>query len=1190
MSNSFDWSSRFYEAPASPASTNVTQHQAAQLTLRENELWYRALFDHTHDGVVLVDLQGRIIELNQQAAMLCGYTREELIGQPWTQVAAPHERERGALQFAQLLNGASLQLYEATLITKLGVEFSVEVNAALVRDANGEPLHLQGVFRDISTRQQVQQAQQETAAWYRSITESLAEGLLITDEHDEVLYLNHRITELTGYTVDDLLGKPASSVLLPPEAWPTTQYNNQRRVQGVTEQYELQIVCKDGSRRWINNTASPLRNNAGDVVATLGTITDITEHKRVLQRNAAWSALGHQLSSATTAVEAARIIATVADELIGWDAYSLLLYNADTDTLRSVLDVDVIDGVRQELPTDDVVAAPGPFTRRTLVEGPFLLLPPEQLSLLISPVGFGDTNRPSASLMFVPIKHDEQNIGVLTIQSYTPNAYTDDDLHLLQTLADHGSGALKRVHAEAEHKRIARQSAMFSALGQQLSAATTVVDAARIITTVADELISWDACSLALYNAENDTVQTVINMDLVDGVRQEVAPVLAGRSPGTLSRRAIIEGPQLLLPAQPSLMQPGLTPFGDVSRPSASLMFVPIKRDDQSIGVLSIQSYIPQAYTDDDLHLLQALADHCSGALERIRAETALRSAETRYRDMVENANDMIYVHDLRGTLMSINATAEHLTGYRRDELLGKDVALFVAPESLPLVHAAFNRSVTQLRHVKPFEIDVLCKDGRRLPVEISARVVNEGNRIVAIEGIARDLRERKRAEATIRRMAFYDVLTNLPNRVLFDEYLRNALALAKRHDRNLAVLFVDLDRFKLINDALGHHTGDLLLQGVAQRLVPCVRDGDIVARMGGDEFTILLPDIIAADDATDVAQRLLHALATPFTIGDTELFVSASIGVSVYPADGDDAETLLKHADTAMYRAKDGGRNAHQFYMAAMNLATHKQHQLEQHLRRALERDEFALFYQPRIELQTGTLVGAEALLRWQHPQWGLINPADFIPLAEETGLIVPIGMWALRMACMQAKTWQGYHTPLRIAVNLSARQFQHADLAAHVAEVLHQTGLPAQALELEITESMAMRNAERTVVVLHALKELGVHVSVDDFGTGYSSLSYLKQFRVDTLKIDRAFVRDLPGDSVIAEAILALAHSLNVSVTAEGVETREQLAFLRQHRCDEVQGFLISKPVPTTQFEQQFLGGAGTLLETIKECVRNA
>ncbi len=1132
------------------------------------------IFEHTHDGVVVLNLQAGVIATNAVFAAMLGYAAAALIGRSLVEMVVVSDRATTMDHFHAVLRGDTAPVIMPTLTTAHNHTVSVQIDSTLVRDAHGAPLYVRSVFRAAGEPAHAEYPQQESAVWLRSIMESLGEGLLITDEHDVVLYANGRVTELTGYASDDLLGKPMYTLLLPPDEWPVGLGNDQRRISGVTEQYEMPLLCKDGNRRWININAAPLRNSAGEVVATLGVITDIDEHKRMERRSAAFSALGQQLSSATTAVEAARIIATAADDLIGWDAYSLLLYNATDNTLQSILDVDLINGARQEMHADGAVVTPGPLTQRTLVEGPLLLLP-EQAQVELSTVTFGDEDRASASLMFVPIKRDEHNIGVLTIQSYTPHAYTAADLDTLQALADHCSGALERIRAEAQHTRVAQQHAAFSALGQRLSSATTTDAAARIIATVADDLLGWDAYSLLLYNADTDLVSPVLNMDIVNGVRQEAPLVFEGGSPGSLSRRALEYGPQLLLPEQPVVDVEDFVPFGDEDRASASLMFVPIKRDEHNIGVLTIQSYTPHAYTAADLDTLQALADHCGGALERIRAEAALRSAEARYRDMVENASDMIYVHDLRGTILSVNAAVERLTGYTRAELIGKNAARFVAPEALPLVRAAFNLKIGELHHVKPFEIEIVCKDGARLPVEISARLVRADDTVVALEGIARDMRERKRAEAIIRHMAFYDTLTNLPNRVLFDEYLRHALALATQHHTALAVLFVDLDRFKLINDALGHHTGDLLLEAVPQRLLGCVRPGDTVARMGGDEFTVLLPNITSTDDAALVAQRLLDALTAPFTIGGHELFVSASIGISVFPADGGDAETLLKHADTAMYRAKEGGRSGYQFYTPAMNAATHKQHQLEQRLRRALERDEFRLVYQPRIDPHTGALLGAEALLRWQHPEFGLIGPADFIGVAEDTGLIMPIGLWVLRTACQQAKAWRQTGAPLRMAVNLSARQFQHTNLAAQVAAVLADTGLPAHALELEITESMAMHNAERTVVVLRALKELGVHLSVDDFGTGYSSLSYLKQFDVDTLKIDRGFVCDLPHDSAIAEAVLALAHSLSMSVTAEGVETEEQLAFLQQHNCDEVQGFLIGKPVPADQFAPLFMQG---------------
>jgi diguanylate cyclase (GGDEF)-like protein/PAS domain S-box-containing protein len=1111
------------------AQHELQERRRIEQSLREKEVRYRALFEHTNDGILIFDLSAVIVAANKQIAAMLGCSEAELIGRTLVDNVVPREQAAAMQKFHALLAGQSLPIFERTFITKTGAELPVEISTALVRDAQGTPLHVQSIIRniarrkqaeadlreseeryrrlvelspdgimvhsdrkvmfanpaavkllgatraddllgkdvmhlihpdsrsavhqrikhvyseleplaplehklvkldgsvidvdvtgmpimfdgkpavqviirDITQRKQAEQTAREASMRFRAIVESLSEGLFMTDPNDVVLYVNQQMAELTGYSVEEMLGKPAYTLLLPPEEWSTMQQNNQRRMQGIAERYEVQIRRKDGTYRWIDVNATPLRDSAGEIVATLGAMTDISARKRAEQRSTAFGSLGQQLSSATTADAAARIIATVADELLGWDAYSL-----------------------------------------------------------------------------------------------------------------------------------------------------------------------------SLYNAEDDMMHDVLNMDVVDGKRTEVASPIASYTPGYTSRYVMTEGPLLLLREHPALNHYELVAFGNTARPSASLMFVPIKRDSQMIGVLTVQSYTLNAYTHDDLHTLQALADHCSGALERIHAEAALRHAEARYRDMVENASDIIYVHDLHGTLLAVNTTAERLSGYTRAEIVGESLARFLAPESWAVVQAVLSEDVREDRQFKPFEIDLRRKDGTLLPVEVNARLLCDDGKPVAVEGIARDITERRRAEATIRHMAFYDALTGLPNRVLFNDYLRNALALAKRHERSLAVLFIDLDRFKFINDSLGHHTGDLLLQAVTQRLTECVREGDTVARMGGDEFTILLPDVDGAPDAADVAQRLLNALLSPFLIGSSELFVSTSIGISMYPTDGDDAETLLKHADTAMYRAKDQGRNGYQFYVPAMNLATHKQYKLEQRLRRALEREEFQVFYQPRVELASCVLVGVEALLRWQHPDLGLIGPDDFITLAEETGLIVPIGEWVLRTACMQAKAWHATHGALfRVAVNLSARQLQQVDLTEHVAAVLEETGLDAGLLEFEITESMAMLNAQRTVVVLRALKDLGVHLSVDDFGTGYSSLSYLKQLSLDTLKIDQSFVHDLAGaanDTAIAEAIIALAHTLNLSVTAEGVETEQQLRFLQNHGCDEAQGYLIGRPMPSNQFEELYL-----------------
>lgn len=433
---------------------------------------------------------------------------------------------------------------------------------------------------------------------------------------------------------------------------------------------------------------------------------------------------------------------------------------------------------------------------------------------------------------------------------------------------------------------------------------------------------------------------------------------------------------------------------------------------------------------------------------------------------------------------------------------------------------------------------------------------------------------ERKRAEERLTYMAYHDPLTDLPNRTLFYDRLSLALAHARRLDQMLAVLFIDLDQFKNINDSLGHATGDMLLQGAAGRLSSCIRAGDTLARMGGDEFTLLLPGIHQAEDAVKVARKIFDAFKQPWVLGGHEFHLTVSIGISVYPNDGVDPETLLKNADTAMHRAKELGRNSCQFYNPEMKAKILERLAMEKSLRYALEHDEFVICYQPQVHTGTGGITGIEALVRWQSPDRGLISPDRFIPLAEDTGLILPIGEWVLRTACAQNKAWQEAGFPsVRVAVNLSPYQFRQETLVETVVRVLKETGLEPCWLELEITESAAMYDVDYTIAVLHELRDMGIRIAIDDFGTGYSCLNCLKQFPINRLKIDQSFVSDAvinPASAAIVTTIITLANNLNLEAIAEGVETEEQLAFLKQCRCGQMQGYLFGEPVPAGEFEK--------------------
>jgi diguanylate cyclase (GGDEF)-like protein len=436
---------------------------------------------------------------------------------------------------------------------------------------------------------------------------------------------------------------------------------------------------------------------------------------------------------------------------------------------------------------------------------------------------------------------------------------------------------------------------------------------------------------------------------------------------------------------------------------------------------------------------------------------------------------------------------------------------------------------------------------------------------------------EREAAELAsdeIEHLAYHDALTGLPNRPLFFDRLIVALAQAARAGQKVGVFFLDLDRFKDINDSLGHSLGDSLLKAVAERVRRCIRDGDTLARVGGDEFTLLIPRIDHVEDAAKIAQKIIETLKIPFVIHDRELFVTTSIGISLFPTDGSDPETLVRNADTAMYRAKDSGRDNYQLYAPAMNARALERLALENMLRKALQMKELVVHYQPILDAESRAVVGLEALLRWNHPELGLLSPAHFISIAEHSGLIVPIGEWVLRTACRQLRSWQKrFDRTLHMSVNLSARQFQQSDLVEQIRSAVEEGDIDPRTLELEITESNAMQNADNTIHILRDLKALGVRIAMDDFGTGYSSLNYLKRFPIDTLKLDQMFVRNVasdPSDAAIVTAIITMAHSLNLNVIAEGVESEEQFAFLKSRRCDCVQGYLFGYPFTVEEVDR--------------------
>ena len=560
-------------------------------------------------------------------------------------------------------------------------------------------------------------------------------------------------------------------------------------------------------------------------------------------------------------------------------------------------------------------------------------------------------------------------------------------------------------------------------------------------------------------------------------------------------------------------------------------------------------------------------------ATERKKAEEALRQSEEKYRSILENIQEAYFEVDMAGNFAFFNDSLCRITGCSREELSGANYRQFSDKENSKNVFLVFNKVYKSGESKEGFDWLIIRKDGTKRYIEASVSLRKDSSgKPSGFKGVIRDITERKQIEQELNHMATHDVLTGLPNRLMFSQLLDHAIQSAQRNKKQLAVLFIDLDRFKTINDSLGHEAGDLLLKEMALRFKQSLRNVDVVGRLGGDEFIILIEDFNDLHQVEILAHKILSTVIKPMILMEEECRVTASIGISVYPKDGQDEQSLMKNADIAMYFAKEEGKNIYQFYTENIQSMSNERLTIETNLRYAMERNELFLNYQAKLDLRTRAITGVEALLRWNNPRLGSITPVQFIPIAEETGLIIPIGRWVIKTACAQNVSWQHQGLPaVCIAVNLSLRQLMHEDLLKDIKTVLNETGMLPNLLELEVTESMVMHNPSRFVSILTKIKDMGVRLAIDDFGTGYSSLAQIKHFPIDTLKVDRSFIRNLPQDSenkAITEAIIIMGKNLSLTVVAEGVETKEQEKFLKEQVCDEMQGFYFSKPIDPDRF----------------------
>jgi diguanylate cyclase (GGDEF)-like protein/PAS domain S-box-containing protein len=623
----------------------------------------------------------------------------------------------------------------------------------------------------------------------------------------------------------------------------------------------------------------------------------------------------------------------------------------------------------------------------------------------------------------------------------------------------------------------------------------------------------------------------------------------------------------------------GLTTFDVLFKQASPIPIMTLcDEENEAVAIEAVQrgaqGFLSKGYFQNYL-VPQALRN----IIHRKQVEDTLFVERERSRVTLESIGDGVLSTDVAGNVSYMNAEAERMTGWTRDEAQSRPIAEvlhLIEGETRQPIRNPVEMVITHGKNLALHANSVLVRrDGYESPIEDSiAPIFDRSGAITGSVVTFHDISEARAMAQKMAHLAQHDYLTGLPNRLLLNDRLSQAIAYAQRHTTQLAVLFLDLDNFKHINDSLGHAVGDQLLESVASRLVSQVRHSDTVSRLGGDEFVVLVLEDALAEHAIITAEKILDALAAPHHLAGHELHITTSIGISIFPADGDNADTLVKNADAAMYHAKKKGKNAYQFFNNAMNAVAMERHATEVELRRAIAGNELLVHYQPKVDLISGVVTGAEALVRWRHPDKGMMFPESFIPVAEDSGLIVAIGKIVLRHACRQAKAWQDQGIPsFTMAVNVSALEFRNRRFVENLRNVLDETGLDARFLQLELTESVLMRNVESSSAVLHELKHLGVQLAIDDFGTGYSSLSYLSQFPIDVLKIDQSFVQSISlnnGNGVIVNAVIGMGTSLGQRVVAEGVETQAQLSFLHAHHCTEGQGYLFSAPLPADEFTQ--------------------
>jgi diguanylate cyclase (GGDEF)-like protein/PAS domain S-box-containing protein len=974
-------------------------------------------------------------------------------------------------------------------------------------------------------RQAILEMLRESEERFRSAFACAAFGMLLTGIDGLILQVNRALCRMLGYPEPELLRKTFLELTHPDDLEASRDLVNDlaqgRRDYGVLEK---RFRHRDGRVIWVLLSVAAIRDSRGKSLYFVLQVQDITDRKLAEEALRRAARTGSRLqevmvaiSSSRTFEEALQLLLDAALDLTGMEGGGIYLVEKGQAVLRyhrGLPEAFIRDVEREPLDRPMVQAV---LNQKELLD---LVEKFDGVQVLF-------TNHGMCHAFSIPLRVHEETFGFLNVGSTRAERPPQVDIQTLTILATETESLLHRLLIEQalrESEERFRGAFAHAAFGMAL-----VSPEGRILQ------VNPSLCRLSGYS-EQDLLgrdsQDFTHPDDREASYALLADLIKGnREYGWLEKRYIHKDGHVLW----------------------AVLSIAVIRDDRG----------------KPLYFVSQMQD----ITDRKLAEEALRESRAKLSTILQNTPAAIYLLDADGRFNHVNPRFEELFGIPGDRAVGRSVHDLFPPDVADSF-AVHNRQVMEGRTSLEFEEMIPRPDGIHTYASVKSPLIDAAGRSYAVVGISTDITERKKMMDEIRHLANHDALTGLPNRRFFLDIIEFEVAQARRNKKKLAILFLDLDRFKEVNDILGHEAGDELLKKVAARLKATIRASDTIVRMGGDEFNFILSDIAHPVDSTVTIRKIMESFRRPFLVAGQELHMTASIGVSIYPDDSKEIGTLFRYADIALYESKNLGKNAFYFYNAAINLRSIERIRLESSLRQSLERGELEVFYQPQIDIKSRRIVSAEALVRWHHPQKGLLDPRGFIPSAEDSGFITTIDEYVLKAACTRLRSWlDAGLSPVRVAVNVSAREFQNPEMFNRIASMLRETGVPPSYLEVEITETLAMSNIERTISRLTELAELGIHASIDDFGTGYSSLNYLKRLPIQKLKIDQSFVKDIAtnaDDRAIISAVTAMAHSMDIKVLAEGVETAEQLAFLDATRCDEVQGFLFSRPLPAQTFSE--------------------